>query len=109
MKEFIQTIWSGNKRFFIVTTLVLFVWMFFLDTNDIAYQYRLWAELNEIENEISYYEKKLKELEKESKAMVGSKPEMERIAREKFLMKKPSETIYILVDEDNVPIEGEIE
>ena len=108
MKEIIQTLWSANKRFFFVTIAVLFVWMFFLDNNDISYQYRLWNELNEIENEISYYQKKLKELDKESEALIGSKPEMERIAREKFLMKKEKETIYVLVDEDNNPIEGEI-
>lgn len=78
----------------------------FLDTNDIGYQYRLYTEINEIENEISYYQKKLKELDKESQALVGNTAEMERIAREKFLMKKPNETIYILVDEEQKPLEG---
>ena len=63
----IKKLFWGNYRFYSISTSVLFVWMFFLDTNDLSVQYRLWDELSNIKSEKTYYQKKLKELEKEQK------------------------------------------
>lgn len=79
--------------------------MFFLDTNDLSVQYRLWDELSNIKSEKAYYQKKLKELEKERKLVVGNPALLEKYAREKYLMKKPKEDIFVIVDENNQPIE----
>jgi len=40
----IKKLFWGNYRFYSISTSVLFVWMFFLDTNDLSVQYRLWDE-----------------------------------------------------------------
>ncbi len=79
--------------------------MFFLDTNDLSVQYRLWDELSNIKSEKAYYQKKLKELEKERQLVIGNPALLEKYAREKYLMKKPKEDIFVVVDENNQPIE----
>jgi cell division protein FtsB len=79
--------------------------MFFLDTNDLSVQYRLWDELSNIKSEKAYYQKKLKELEKERRLVIGNPALLEKYAREKYLMKKPKEDIFVVVDENNQPIE----
>jgi cell division protein FtsB len=79
--------------------------MFFLDTNDLSVQYRLWDELNNIKSEKTYFQKKLKELEKERRLVIGNPALLEKYAREKYLMKKPKEDIFVVVDENNQPIE----
>jgi cell division protein FtsB len=79
--------------------------MFFLDTNDLSVQYRLWDELSNIKSEKNYYQKKLKELEKERRLVIGNPALLEKYAREKYLMKKPKEDIFVVVDENNQPIE----
>jgi cell division protein FtsB len=79
--------------------------MFFLDTNDLSVQYRLWDELRNIKSEKTYYQKKLKELEKERRLVIGNPALLEKYAREKYLMKKPKEDIFVVVDENNQPIE----
>ena len=101
----IKQLFWGNYRFYSISTSVLFVWMFFLDTNDLSVQYRLWDELSNIKSEKTYYQKKLRELEKERRLVIGNPALLEKYAREKYLMKKPKEDIYVVVDENNQPIE----
>jgi cell division protein DivIC len=101
----IKRIFGGNYRFYSISTIVLFVWMFFLDTNDLSVQYRLSDELSNIKSEKAYYQKKLKELDKERRLVIGNPALLEKYAREKYLMKKPKEDIFVIVDENNQPIE----
>ena len=79
--------------------------MFVLDSNDITVQIRLWNELRQLENEKVYYQQKKKELEKERRLVIGNPSLLEKFAREKYLMKKPKEDIFVIVDENNQPIE----
>ncbi len=81
------------------------MWMFVLDSNDITVQFRLWNELRQLENEKAYYQQKTKELEKERHMVIGNPSLLEKYAREKYLMKKPKEDIFVIVDENNQPIE----
>ena len=83
----------------------MLVWMFFLDTNDLTVQYRLWNELSNMKSEKAFYQQKIKELEKERRMVVGNPALLEKYAREKYLMKKPKEDIFVIVDENNQPIE----
>jgi cell division protein DivIC len=83
----------------------MLVWMFFLDTNDLTVQYRLWNELSSMKSEKAFYQQKIKELEKERRMVIGNPALLEKYAREKYLMKKPKEDIFVIVDENNQPIE----
>jgi cell division protein FtsB len=83
----------------------MLVWIFFLDTNDLTVQYRLWNELSNMKSEKAFYQQKIKELEKERRMVVGNPALLEKYAREKYLMKKPKEDIFVIVDENNQPIE----
>jgi cell division protein FtsB len=79
--------------------------MFFLDTNDLTVQYRLWNELSSMKSEKAFYQQKIKALEKERRMVIGNPALLEKYAREKYLMKKPKEDIFVIVDENNQPIE----
>ena len=83
----------------------MLVWMFFLDTNDLTVQYRLWNELSSMKSEKAFYQQKIKELEKERRMVIGNPALLEKYAREKYLMKKTKEDIFVIVDENNQPIE----
>jgi cell division protein FtsB len=79
--------------------------MLFFDGNDIFSQWRMYRELSRLEAEKVYYQEKLKEVEREREEVLGNPKLIEKYAREKYLMKKPTEELYILVDEDNQPVE----
>jgi cell division protein DivIC len=72
------------------------VWMLFLDSNNLITRYQLSSKLNSLENEREYYEDKIKEVEKDRQELFGDPALVEKFAREKYLMKKPTEEIFII-------------
>jgi cell division protein FtsB len=52
-----------------------------------------------LENEREYYEEKLKEVEKDRQELFGDRESLEKFAREKYLMKKENEDVFIIVEE----------
>jgi cell division protein FtsB len=95
----------GKYRFYTLTFSGLLVWMLFFDDNNVFVQFKMYRELNRLESETDYYAEKLKEVEKEKIEVMGTPKLVEKFAREKYLMKKPQEEIYVIVDEENQPIE----
>jgi cell division protein DivIC len=87
------------RNFYVVTGLIFFVWMLFLDSNDFLSRFTLSAKLRQLENEKTYYEEKIKEVEADREELFGDKESIEKFAREKYLMKKENEDVFIIVEE----------
>lgn len=79
-----------------VTTICFIVWMTFFDSNDWINRYRMGSKLRALENEQEYYAEKIKEVEKDRKELMGTPELLEKFAREKYLMKKPGEEIFVI-------------
>ena len=84
------------KNFYVLGILVFVVWMLFFDSNDWIGRYRMGAKLRELEGEKEYYQEKIKEVEKDRNELMGNKDLLEKYAREKYLMKKESEDIFVI-------------
>ena len=101
MKHFINRIPRFFKNFYFVSSLFFIVWLSFVDSNDLFLQIGLSTKKDELINEKRFYEHKIREL-KNDKAALENNPELlEKLARERYLMKKENEDLYIIVDEDN--------
>lgn len=87
------------RNFYIVTGLIFLIWMLFLDSNDFISRYKLTSKLRSLENEKEYYAEKIKEVEKDREELMGNRELLEKFAREKYLMKKNAEDIFIVVEE----------
>jgi cell division protein DivIC len=93
------------KNFYFATGVGLLIWMLFFDANDIISQIRNSLKLGDLETELVYYDGKIKEVETQRQSLLGSPRLQEKYARENYLMKKPNEEVYVLVNEKNEPIE----
>lgn len=62
------------------------------------------VELNHLESQKEFYKGELKNIKQEEKDVLGTYASLEKFAREKFLMKKEGETVFVLVDEDDKTI-----
>ena len=80
--DLLKRLFWGNYRFYAISTVAMLVWMFFLDTNDLTVQYRLWNELSSMKSEKAFYQQKIKELEKERRMVIGNPALLEKYARE---------------------------
>lgn len=87
------------RNFYVVTGLLFLIWMLFLDSNDLISRYRLSARLRALENEKTYYQEKIKEVEKDRDELFGDPESLEKFAREKFLMKREGEDVFVVVEE----------
>jgi cell division protein FtsB len=94
-----------NYRFYVLTLLSLLVWVIFFDGSNLIAQFRLWQKLSALENQQEYYVEELKKVKQEEREVMGNHQSMEKFAREKYLMKKTGETVFIIVDEENQTIE----
>ena len=72
------------------------VWMLFLDSNNLITRYQMSAKQRSLEREKEYYVEKIKEVESDRAELMGTAELLEKFAREKYLMKKESEDIFII-------------
>lgn len=83
-----------------MTGLAFLVWMTFLDSNDLINRFRLSSKLRSLENERTYYQEKIDEVEQDRAELMGTTELLEKFAREKYLMKRESEDIFIIDKKD---------
>jgi hypothetical protein len=84
-------------------TLVLFfffIWMLFLDNQSYLDQRVLNKQIDELEDNKSYYKKEIEKDEQRIKNL-KSPGMIERYGREKYYMKRDSEDVYIIDIEDD--------
>jgi hypothetical protein len=73
--------------------------MLFLDSNDLYTQYRLRNQLKNLNQEKEFYLKKIDEVQLEREQLLTDTEALEKFAREKYLMKKETEDLYVIVEE----------
>lgn len=87
------------RNFYFLTLAIFFAWMLLLDSNNLVARYKLGAKLSALEDEKEYYEEKIREVNKDRSELFGDRESLEKFAREKYLMKKESEEIYVIIEE----------
>jgi cell division protein DivIC len=87
------------RNFYVIALAIFFVWMLVLDSNNLIARYQLSSKLSALEDEKEYYEEKIKEVQKDHDELFGDRESIEKFAREKYLMKKESEDIFVVVEE----------
>ena len=84
------------RNFYSLTGIVFLVWMIFLDSNDLINRFQLSAKQRSLENEKEYYVEKIREVEKDRAELMGTPELLEKFAREKYLMKRETEDLFII-------------
>ena len=85
-----------NKYF--ITTVIFLVWLVFFDSNNILTNMRTRDKLNELRKNKKFY---IDEVRKDSLAiqrLLYDTLALEKYAREKYLMKKDNEDVYLVID-----------
>jgi len=85
------------KNFYFLFSLGFVIWMLFLDANNLGSQIKRSYKLNSLEKEKAFYQEKIGEVEKDRKELMTDDELLEKFAREKYLMKKPREDVYVIV------------
>ncbi|MCE3228810.1 MAG: Septum formation initiator [Bacteroidetes bacterium] len=84
-----------NKYF--LTCIGIVTWLLFFDRNDVFTQMELIQKCRKLNNERNYY---ITEIENNKTALTDlqtNKKSLETLAREKYLMKKDNEDVFVFV------------
>ncbi len=98
-------LFNSRYRFYALTGVGFLLWMSFFDANDLGSQVRNWWKAQELDEEKAYFQERIDAVRAERKEVLGSQQLRIKYAREKYLMKKRNEDVYVLVDENGEPIE----
>jgi cell division protein FtsB len=81
---------------FFLSAIAFAVWMLFFDRNDFFVQSERRNELRELQVSKTYFTKQIEEERKFSDALKNNPAAIEKFAREKYLMKRDDEDIYLI-------------
>jgi cell division protein FtsB len=86
--------WITNKYF--LATAFFAAWIVFFDHNDLILSYKRNQELKDLKTKKEYYQARIKETQSELYALRMNAASLEKVAREKYLMKKDNEDLYVI-------------
>lgn len=84
-----------NKYF--IAALSFLIWMFFFDRNNIISQAHLRMKLSDYRQKKSYYTLQIAGVKKEKQELMTNKNSLEKFARERYMMKKDDEDLFVIV------------
>ena len=87
-----------NKYLF--AFLVFSVWMIFLDEHNILFLRQNINKLKKYRVEVNYYNEKIAADSTRLKELRSSSKNLEKFAREQFLMKKKNEDIFLVIEKE---------
>jgi len=88
-----------TKNFYFIVTVLFVGWMLFIDTNDIFSQFTLQSKLRDLERQKEFYEVRKEKIKAEREELLSNYELLEKFARERYLMKRKTEDLYVIVQD----------
>lgn len=88
------------KNKYSVALIVFFIWIMFFDHNRIINQVKLLNTLSDMKSKREYYQDQIRKDSLALHILESDKKALERFAREKYLMKKDNEDVYLVIEDD---------
>lgn len=89
------------KNKFFIATLAFVVYLTFFDSHSLIYQYQLKSSLNTLKHEKEFYLSEIRQDRKMTEILTNDTAALEKFAREKYLMKRNNEDIFLIIEEDD--------
>ena len=87
------------KNKYLITITGLAIWVVFFDKNDLHTQFELRSEVKQLEEERNYYAHEIANITSDIRELTTNPKTLEKFAREKYLMKRDNEDIFVIVEE----------
>jgi len=88
------------KNKYVLTTIIFFFWLLLFDQNNLLERRKLNREYKQLLQEQEYYQQKIKEDRKRINELKTNDENLEKFAREQYLMKRDNEDIFIIVEDE---------
>ena len=81
---------------YLITGISFAIWMLFFDRNDLSLQLKRVNELHKLQESEKVMDNQIADTKHELKLLKTNPETLEKYAREKFMMKKDNEDLYII-------------
>ena len=81
---------------YLIASGIFLAWVLFFDSRDIFSQMEKKAELNSLLESKRFYEEEIKLARKQLADIQSNSAALEKVAREKYKMKKPNEDLFLV-------------
>ncbi|MCB2194881.1 MAG: septum formation initiator family protein [Bacteroidetes bacterium] len=88
------------KNKFILTIFIFIIWILFFDRNNLIDRAKELRHLKQLEKDRKYYIERIDKDTKRLEQLKTNNKNLEKFAREQYLMKKDNEDIFVIVEED---------
>ena len=96
IKDLYQKLLAPLRNKYLITFIVFLVWIFFIDKFDIITQIKMNKEFKQLKQQHEFYKEEIEKDSTEIYNLNNNPEEQERFARERFLMKKENEDLFII-------------
>jgi cell division protein DivIC len=100
LPPFLTPVLRVLRNFYLLTAAGFVVWMAVFDSNDLGKQYDMYHKWRELKAEKAYYEANIANVKEDRAELLSSPALLEKFAREKYLMKRPGEDVFVLVPKE---------
>ena len=98
--RFLSFVFPFLRNKYVLTLLIFGVWIVLFDQNNLIDRFSDMKKLRELKAEKEYFTKKIKEDQQRMKELVTDKDNLEKFAREQYLMKKDNEDVFVVIEEE---------
>ena len=81
-----------------LSLIFFFVWIMFFDSNNLIERAIQLKQVHQLENDKMFYEEKIKDDRAKLEELESNPANLEKFAREQYLMKKDNEDIFIIAE-----------
>lgn len=92
--------WLKNKYFLSATAFI--AWILFFDPRDVFTQIEHHKELKELQESKAWYQKEIAKESAEAEQLKTNPATVEKYAREKYLMKRENEDLFVIPEKHDV-------
>ena len=86
---------------YLIALLLFAVWIMFFDENNLRQHQQNRKELALLEEQVDFYKHKINADKRKLYELQTNDANLEKFAREQFLMKKVDEDVFVIIEEDN--------
>ncbi|MGZ4096283.1 MAG: FtsB family cell division protein [Bacteroidia bacterium] len=86
---------------YLITGIAFAIWMLFFDRNDITLQLKRVNELKKLQESEKVMDKQITDTKHELSLLKTNPETLEKYAREKYMMKKDNEDLFIIISDSS--------
>ena len=96
VKQFIEALPKPIRNKYVITSILFLLWILFLDDYNVMNQIKMQDKVDELVQQKEFYSSEIKSDSTKLSDLKNDPKQQEKFAREKFLMKKDNEEVFII-------------